>query len=67
MSELDLYLLEARLDRIEKAIRTTAAWLAQTPGVWGAQDVRGIDEILDGEPRASRPQDERATGDTDVG
>lgn len=39
--------IEARLDRIEKAIKTTAAWLAQTPGVWGVQDTRGIEDILE--------------------
>ncbi len=38
--------IEKRLDRIEVAVRTTAAWLAQTPGVWGTRDVRGIEDIL---------------------
>lgn len=47
--------IEARLDRIEQAITTTAAWLAQTPGVWGIRDVEGIDRILSGD-RASRAE-----------
>lgn len=49
MIEDDLAEIQKRLDRAERAIRTTAAWLAQTPGVWGLQDVRGIEQILDGE------------------
>ena len=39
--------IEERIERLEKAVRTMAAWLAQTPGVWGVQDVRGIERILE--------------------
>lgn len=51
--------LQARVERIEKAVRTMAWWLVQTPGVWGVQDGRGIDKILDGDEQAERVEAER--------
>ena len=41
--------VEERLELLEKAVETIALWLAQTPGVWGEQDYRGIQKILKGE------------------
>lgn len=40
--------IEARLERIEKAITTMASWLVQAQTGFGAQDARGIDDILFG-------------------
>lgn len=38
--------LAARLDRIEKAITTMAAWLVQAQTGFRIQDLRGIEDIL---------------------
>ena len=40
-------LLEAEVARLKETIKTVAAWLAQTPGVWGTQDYRAVADLID--------------------
>ena len=41
--------IEERLDRLERALVTLAAWLVQAQSGLGERDVRGIEKILRGE------------------
>lgn len=43
--------LDARVARIEQAVRAMAWWLVQAQTGFGEQDARGIDCILKGESR----------------
>lgn len=45
--------IEKRLDRQDLAIRTMAHWLHEAQTGFGAQDVLGIEGILDGTKSAS--------------
>jgi sensor histidine kinase regulating citrate/malate metabolism len=37
-----------RIDRLMRAVSTMNGWLLSAQTGWGAQDVRGIDDILEG-------------------
>lgn len=48
--------LQARIERLERALGTMAWWLVQAQTGFGAQDARGIERILRGEYVDSEPR-----------
>ena len=59
--------IEKRLDRIELAIGTMAAWLVQAQTGFSQKDAQGIGEILYGKPGEKRDDASEKPGSESMG